>query len=59
MATEEQISKLRAPALGEGGPAGGRGHGIRHAAEVELNAESESPDAPTETAQPNKNSLPG
>jgi hypothetical protein len=30
-----------------------------HAAEVELNAESESPDAPTETTQPNKTSLPG
>jgi hypothetical protein len=31
----------------------------RVAAEVELNAESDSPDAPTEMTQPNKKSLPG
>ena len=37
----------------------GRADEFWHAAEVELNSESDSPDAPTEETQPNKNSMPG
>jgi hypothetical protein len=36
-----------------------RPNGVLHTAEVELNAESESPDAPTPSEQPDSNSLPG
>ncbi|WP_420971838.1 DUF2934 domain-containing protein [Bradyrhizobium sp. B120] len=42
----------------EGKPEG-RDAEFWHAAEVELNAESESPDAPAETDQPNKTTIPG
>ena len=63
MASEEQIRNY-AHRLWEKRPAGrpdGRDMEFWHAAEVQLNAESESPDAPTETTQqqPNRTTLPG
>ena len=59
MATEAQIRDY-APLRGEkaGRPAG-RDVEFWHAAEVELNAESESPDAPTPSDHPNSHSVPG
>ena len=59
MATEEQIRNYAHQLWEKAGRPEGRDMEFWHAAEVELNAASESPDAPTETAQPNKNSLPG
>jgi hypothetical protein len=56
MASEEQIRNYAHLLWEKAGRPEGRDTEFWHAAEVELNAESESPDAPT---QPNKNSLPG
>ena len=58
MATEEQI-RLYAHLLWEkAGKPEGRANEFWHAAEVELNAESESPDAATEDTQPNQGTVP-
>lgn len=59
MATEEQIRNYAHQLWQKAGRPEGRDMDFWHAAEVELNAESESPDAPTETTQPNANVLPG
>jgi len=59
MASEEQIRNYAHQLWEKAGCPEGRDQELWHAAEVELNAESESPDAPTEMTQPNKNSLPG
>lgn len=61
MASEEQIRNYAHLLWDKAGRPEGRDTEFWHAAEVELNAESESPDAPTETtqAQPNKATLPG
>jgi hypothetical protein len=59
MATEDQIRDYAHLLWERGGKPEGRADEFWHAAEVELNADSESPDAPTETTQPNRNSLPG
>jgi hypothetical protein len=59
MATDEQIRNYAHLLWEKAGRPVGRDMEFRHAAEVELNAESGSPDAPTETTQPNRNSLPG
>jgi hypothetical protein len=59
MATEEQIRDYAHLLWEKAGKPEGRSDEFWHAAEVELNAESESPDAPTETTQPNKTSMPG
>jgi hypothetical protein len=56
MASEEQIRNYAHLLWEKADRPEGRDMEFWHAAEVELNAESESPDAPT---QPNKNSLPG
>ena len=59
MASEEQIRNYAHQLWEKAGRPAGRDMEFWHAAEVELNAESGSPDAPTETTQPNKTSLPG
>ncbi|HEY2245930.1 MAG TPA: DUF2934 domain-containing protein [Bradyrhizobium sp.] len=59
MATEDQIRHYAHLLWEKAGKPHGRADDFWHAAEVELNAESDSPDAPTETTQPNRNSLPG
>ena len=59
MATEEQIRDYAHLLWEKAGKPEGRADEFWHSAEVELNAESESPDAPTQTAQPNKSTLPG
>jgi DUF2934 family protein len=48
MATEEQIRNYAHLLWEKAGRPNGRAEEFWHAAEVELNAESESPDAPTE-----------
>ena len=52
MATEEQIRNYAHLLWERAGRPEGRAAEFWHAAEVELNAESESPDAPTEEMQP-------
>jgi hypothetical protein len=59
MATEDQIRYYAHLLWEKAGRPEGRDMEFWHAAEVELNAESESPDAPTEMTPPNKKSLPG
>jgi hypothetical protein len=59
VATEDQIRNYAHLLWEKAGRPEGRDKEFWHAAEVELNAESESPDAPTETTQPNKTSMPG
>jgi hypothetical protein len=58
MATEQQIRDYAHQLWEQAGRPGGRDAEFWHAAEVELNAESESPDAPA-IDQPNKNIIPG
>jgi hypothetical protein len=59
METEQQIRDYAHLLWEKAGKPEGRDAEFWHAAEVELNAESESPDAPTEADQPNKTTLPG
>ena len=61
MASEEQIRNYAHQLWEKAGRPEGRDAEFWHAAEVELNAESDSPDAPTETTQqqPNRTTLPG
>jgi hypothetical protein len=59
MATEEQIRNYAHLLWEKAGRREGKADDFWHAAEVELNAENESPDAPTESTQPNKNTFPG
>ena len=59
MATEDQIRHYAHLLWEKAGSPEGRSEEFWHAAEVELNSESDSPDAPTEETQPNKNSMPG
>lgn len=59
MATEEQIRHYAHLLWEKAGQPEGRADEFWHAAEVELNAESESPDAPTESAQANPRTVPG
>jgi hypothetical protein len=60
MATEEQVRNYARQLWEKAGQPEGRDVEFWHAAEVELNAESESPDARTQPAQPNNNNvLPG
>jgi hypothetical protein len=59
MATEQQIRDYAYQLWDRAGRPQGRDAEFWHAAEVELNAESESPDAPTPSEQPNRNTLPG
>jgi hypothetical protein len=53
MATEEQIRNYALMLWEKAGWPEGKEAEFWHAAEVELNAESESPDAPTPPDQPN------
>ncbi len=61
MASEEQIRNYAHRLWEKAGRPDGRDMEFWHAAEVQLNAESESPDAPTEATepQPNRTTLPG
>ncbi|MBR0695846.1 DUF2934 domain-containing protein [Bradyrhizobium lablabi] len=59
MATEDQIRNYARLLWEQAGRPEGRDAEFWHAAEVELNAASESPDAPTQPDQLNSNSLPG
>jgi hypothetical protein len=59
MATEEQIRNYAHQLWEKAGRPEGRDTEFWHAAEVELNAESESPDATTPPDQPDSNVLPG
>lgn len=59
MATEQQIRDYAHLLWERAGKPEGRDTEFWRAAEVELNAESESPDAPKEIDQPNKITLPG
>jgi len=59
MATEEQVRNYARQLWEKAGRPEGRDTEFWHATEVKLNAESESPDAPTQPAQPNNNVLPG
>jgi hypothetical protein len=59
MATDEQIRDYAHLLWEKAGCPDGRDAEFWHAAEVELNAESDSPDAPTENDQPNKTTIPG
>jgi hypothetical protein len=52
MATEEQIRDYARQLWEKAWRPEGRDAELWHAAEVELNAESESPDAPTQSDQP-------
>ncbi|MCA6103252.1 MULTISPECIES: DUF2934 domain-containing protein [Bradyrhizobium] len=58
MATVQQIRDYARQLWEKAGKPDGRDEQFRHAAEVELNAESESPDAPA-LDQPNKTIIPG
>jgi hypothetical protein len=58
MATEQQIRDYAHTLWEKAGKPEGRGTEFWHAAEVELNTESDSPDAPTESDQPNKTTTP-
>ena len=57
MATEEQIRNYARQLWEKAGRPEGRDAEFWHAAEVELNAESESPDALIQPAQPHTNDL--
>ena len=59
MATEQQIRDYAHLLWERAGKPEGRDTEFWHAAEVELNAERESPDAPTKIDQPNRTTLPG
>ncbi len=59
VATEAQIRDYAHTLWEKAGRPEGRDLEFWHAAEVELNAESESPDAPTTSDQPNARSVPG
>ena len=59
MASEEQIRNYAHQLWEKAGRPEGRDAQFWLAAEVELNAESDSPDAPTESTQPNETTLPG
>jgi hypothetical protein len=59
MATEQQIKDYARLLWEKAGRPEGKDTFFLHAAEVELNAESESPDAPTPDNQPNKTTVPG
>jgi hypothetical protein len=59
MATEEQIRDYAHLLWETAGKPEGRSEEFWHAAEVELNAESESPDAPTDGALQSKATMPG
>jgi len=59
MATEAQIRDYAHTLWEKAGRPKGRDLEFWHAAEVELNEESESPDAPTISDQPNPRSVPG
>jgi Protein of unknown function (DUF2934) len=59
MANEQQIRNYAHQLWEKAGRPEGRDAEFWHAAEVELNAESESPDAQTQSDQPNGSSLPG
>jgi hypothetical protein len=59
MATEEQIRNYAHRLWEEAGCPEGRDAEFWHAAEVELNAESENPDAPAPADQPNSRTVPG
>ena len=59
MVTEAQIRDYAHTLWEKAGRPEGRDTEFWHAAEVELNAESESPDAPTTSDQPNSRSVPG
>jgi hypothetical protein len=59
MATEAQIRDYAHMLWEKAGRPQGRDFDFWHAAEVELNAESGSPDAPTASDQPNSGSVPG
>ncbi len=59
MVTEEQVRNYAHQLWEEAGRPKGRDTEFWHAADVELNAESESPDALTQPAQPHTNDLPG
>jgi hypothetical protein len=58
MATEDQIRHYARLLWEKAGKPEGRSEEFWHAAEVELNSESDSPDAPTEDAQPNQTRCP-
>ncbi|MTV15831.1 MULTISPECIES: DUF2934 domain-containing protein [Bradyrhizobium] len=58
MASEQQIRNYARQLWEKAGKPDGRDKEFWRAAEVELNAESESPDAPT-LDQPNKTTIPG
>ena len=59
MASEQQIRNYAHRLWEEAGRPDGKDAEFWHAAEVELNAESESPDAPTQPDQPNSTTIPG
>ena len=59
MATEEQVRNYACQLWEKAGRPEGRYMEFWHAAEVELNAESESTDALTQPAQPHTYDLPG
>lgn len=58
MATEQQIRNYAHQLWEKAGRPQGRDMEFWHAAEVELNAESDSPDAPTVSGEPNDSDLP-
>jgi hypothetical protein len=59
MATDEQIRNYAHQLWERAGRPDGRDMEFWHAAEVELNAESESPDAPSKLTQANNDTPPG
>jgi hypothetical protein len=59
MATEQQIKDYARLLWDKAGRPEGKDNFFLHEAEVELNAENESPDAPTETTETDKGILPG
>jgi hypothetical protein len=59
MATKEQIRDYAHLLWEKAGKPDGRSEEFWHAAEVELNTESDSPDSPTDETQPNKTTMPG
>ncbi len=59
MATEQQIRDYAHLPWERAGKPEGQDAEFWHAAEVELNEESDSPDAPTADDQPNRKTIPG
>ena len=59
MATDEQIRSYAHQLWEKAGRPEGRDAEFWHAAEVELNTESESPDAPTSPDQSGSGNMPG